>query len=81
MNKTEFIILFESEMDFYDEFEVADITEDMLLAHFSNWDSLSRATVYNFVQHELGITLNHADIRGCKTVGDLMKLCNIQDDE
>ena len=79
MNKTEFITLFESEMDFYDEFEPGDITEDTSLMEFSNWDSLSRATVYNFVDHELGIVLNHADLRELHTVGDLMKLVGINE--
>lgn len=79
MNKTEFIMLFESEMDFYDEFEPGDITEDTSLLEFSNWDSLSRATVYNFVDVELGIRLDHADLRELHTVGDLMKLIGINE--
>ena len=77
METNEFLDLFYQEMDFYNEFKREDITPEMSLFEFSNWDSLSRATVYNFVQHELGVTLNHADLRECKTIQDIINLIGL----
>ena len=77
MTTNEFLDLFYVEMDFYNEFKREDITPEMSLFEFSNWDSLSRATVYNFVQHELGVTLNHADLRACKTIQDIINLIGL----
>jgi acyl carrier protein len=74
MTKEDFLKLWFDEMDFYDEFTLDQIHEDQLLTDFSQWDSLSRATVYNFVEHELGKTLSHAELRACKTIADVMKL-------
>ena len=77
MTTNEFLDLFYEEMDFYQEFKREDITVDKSLFEFSNWDSLSRATVYNFVQHELGITLSHAALRECKTIQDIINLIGL----
>jgi len=77
METNEFLDLFYQEMDFYNEFKREDINPEMSLFEFSNWDSLSRATVYNFVQHELNVTLSHADLRECKTIQDIINLIGL----
>ena len=77
MTKPEFYTLFLAEVDFYEEFTGEIITEETPLTNFSNWDSLSRATVFNFVADKLGIKLNHADLKQCQTMGDLTKLVGI----
>lgn len=77
MTKSEFYNLFLAEVDFYEEFTGEIITEETPLINFSNWDSLSRATVFNFVADKLGVTLNHSDLKQCKTMGDLTKLVGI----
>ncbi len=40
MNKNEFIDLLYSELNFYDDIEREDVTEETDLTLFSNWDSL-----------------------------------------
>ena len=79
MNRENFLDLWYSEMDFYNEFTREDITEEMYVHHFSEWDSLSRATVYNFILNELGVKLAHADIAKCVRISDVMKLAGIHE--
>ena len=76
MTKYEFIDLLHTELDFYDEILRQDVTEETDLTTFSNWDSLSRATVYNLAG-KLGIKVSHMDLKDCKTVQDIINLLNI----
>ena len=79
MNKNEFFKLFKDEMDMDDNYNLSDISEYTPLSDFDNWDSLSRALVYNFVQRELGVKMNQADLRACTTIGDLCLLLKLDE--
>lgn len=77
MDRQEFYKLFLEEVDFYEEFTGEIITGGTPLQNFSNWDSLARATVFNFVAARLNKKLNHADLKQCVTMEDLTNLVGI----
>lgn len=76
MNRTEFLDILHAELNFYDDIDRNDVTEETDLGIFSNWDSLSRATVYNLGENN-GITFSHKDLKDCKTVDDILKLAKL----
>ena len=77
MSKQEFYELFLKEVDFYEEFTGEILTGETPLENFSNWDSLARATVFNFVAAKLNQKLNYADLKQCRTMEDLTNLIGI----
>lgn len=54
-----------------------EITEDMVLADMEEWDSLAAMAVMAFFNKSLSITLLPAEVRGMKTVMDLINKAGI----
>lgn len=50
------------------------VNESDVLSEYEAWDSLSILGIIAYASENLSVTLNNKEIRGCKTVVDLVKL-------
>ncbi|PAF45169.1 acyl carrier protein [Helicobacter sp. 11S02596-1] len=57
-----------------DLLEVESLCDSDILDDFEDWDSLSIITLITFLDKEYGVNLYTQDIKGAKSVGDLIAL-------
>jgi len=67
----QFIEQFQTAVDFQ---EAVDIRPDTELGSLAEWDSLAALGVIVMFDMEFGKTITGADIKACKTIGDLFAL-------
>jgi acyl carrier protein len=54
--------------------DVAEVHESDVLADFDTWDSLSVLSAIAMLDSNYGVNLNATDLKGVRTVGELLKL-------
>lgn len=57
-----------------DILDVETVNDEDALEEFDYWDSLAILSIISMVSESYKKTFKAADIRGCKTIGDLCKL-------
>ncbi len=70
-NVGQFIEHFQTAVDFQ---EAVDIKPDTELASLAEWDSLAALGVIVMFDMEYGKTISGADLKNCKTIGELFSL-------
>jgi len=54
--------------------EVESVNDEDVLEEFDYWDSLSVLSIISMISENYKKTYKAADIRACKTIGDLCKI-------